>query len=165
MRKKKELLAVPRFPWIGPARMVNGYIAYYTKYKHTIYEHDVVAELKLGRKLLRSEIAHHTNGIRHDNRDENIEVKSSSLHSSEHNTERTPIERRARYKLCVCNRLFWAQADTKYCSLSCVPRRITPGRPTLDELVQMCKNMRKSEIAKIYGVSETAIRKWLRTLR
>ena len=41
-------------------------------------EHRLVMENKLGRKLLTSEEIHHKNGVRTDNRPENLEVWSKS---------------------------------------------------------------------------------------
>jgi hypothetical protein len=49
------------------------------------YEHRVVAEIKLGRKLKAGEQIHHLNGNKADNRKENIEVESSRFsHAVKH---------------------------------------------------------------------------------
>lgn len=45
-----------------------------------VYEHRLVAEQKLGRRLLEGEIPHHLNGDKTDNRPENIEVLPSRAH-------------------------------------------------------------------------------------
>lgn len=49
------------------------------------YEHRLVAEQKIGRRLKRGEEVHHRNGIRSDNRIENIEVCASlQIHKAKH---------------------------------------------------------------------------------
>lgn len=46
-----------------------------------VYEHRLVAEEKIGRRLKKGEIVHHKNGLRWDNNPENLEIMTASEHS------------------------------------------------------------------------------------
>lgn len=55
------------------------------------WEHRIVMENYLGRKLLSSEIVHHKNGDKLDNRIKNLELLAWGDHSKIHAPERDPI--------------------------------------------------------------------------
>lgn len=75
----------------GPYKTEEGYVIYVTKQDDgtfkTKYAHREVLEEKLGRELLKSEVAHHINGIRYDNRPDNLEVMLRSEHGKHHAPE------------------------------------------------------------------------------
>lgn len=52
----------------------SGYVRQYVEGRGTLLQHRVVMEAKLGRRLERGENVHHINGIRDDNRPENLEL-------------------------------------------------------------------------------------------
>lgn len=75
----------------GRSRASNGYVLLRVGIGHHLadvrgyaYEHRVVAEVKIGRRLLPGEEVHHVNGIKDDNRAENIEIVTKPEHALEH---------------------------------------------------------------------------------
>jgi len=75
----------------------NGYIKLHVGRKHHLadkqgyaYEHRIVAEKKLGRKLRAGEVAHHIDGNRKNNEPSNIEVIDSHR---KHLRDRHPLDR------------------------------------------------------------------------
>ena len=78
--------------WKG-GRIVNkdGYVEIYSpghpnakKHTHYILEHRLVMEEQLGRFLLKTEVVHHKNDVKTDNRPENLEVfESNAKHLAE----------------------------------------------------------------------------------
>lgn len=72
----------------SPPQSVSGYVAYIVRYdtgkKTTVLEHREIMEASLGRKLLPSEVVHHRNHLKTDNRLENLELLTVEQHSKLH---------------------------------------------------------------------------------
>jgi len=77
------------------------------------YEHRLVAMEKLGRLLYHNEITHHLNGIKTDNRPENIVITTSmaehfSLHRKREDLKPFGTENPMRQCECGCGKWFYA---------------------------------------------------------
>jgi hypothetical protein len=109
-RNKSEAARGPRnSQWKGGRTITkDGYIQVWTDDRGYIYEHRLVMEQKLGRRLTDDEIIHHINGIKTDNRPENLKLCTKRTHRKEH----IVMEWSRKYESCIrCHK-----TDSKYAS-------------------------------------------------
>lgn len=67
--------------WMSQKGYVHGRIILEDGKRRTVKQHRYLMEQAIGRKLLPHEDVHHINGIKHDNRLENLEILDHSRHS------------------------------------------------------------------------------------
>ena len=91
-RKNRKFIDIPSC-LENPARKLDKNIGYVRIYvpmhpeantRGYVYEHRMIAEQMIGRRLVKGEIVHHKNGKRHDNRPENLEVMDKHEHARLH---------------------------------------------------------------------------------
>lgn len=97
-RSQRFVTGADHHGWRGGRNVTRGYV-YILRPDHPganpkgyVAEHRVVAEETLGRFLLPTEIVHHLNGDRGDNRPENLEVMDQRAHVATHGWTRLSDE-------------------------------------------------------------------------
>lgn len=84
--------------WKGGKSYINHYgyrMIYMPNHPHSeksyIKEHILIAEQKIGRRLKQNEVVHHVNGVKTDNRPENLHVTTNSAHGRIHGNDKKYI--------------------------------------------------------------------------
>ena len=152
--------------------MRNGYKMLYMPAHHRadstgcVYEHIVVAEKKLGRELKDGECVHHLNEIRNDNREENLIVfKTIADHTAFHQGCEIELDGDVYIAIMHKNNIcpicgLHKDYHAKLC-IQCsriASRKVE--RPNKEKLFELIKTMSFIKIAKLYGVTDNAVRKW-----
>lgn len=137
-------------------------------------EHIVIAEQKIGRKLLPNEVVHHIDKNRLNNNPNNLIVmKSISAHTAYHQgniliTTNEPYvyDCKAKVNYCTrCNKRIYYKNKTGLCR-NCYNQTINhkvKNVPSKNELNNLIRNYSFVYIGKIYGVTDNAIRKWCKS--
>lgn len=149
----------------------------------SILEHRYIAGKKLGRLLKDNEVVHHLDGIKTNNTSDNLIVFSSeSDHARFHKIGIKKIQDDGTYicpipepqiRQCIyCGEYYIITKNnkrTKYCSKKCYRQmqkdikeeKIQSGKiPSKEMLKELVAQYPFTKIGKMYGVSDSAVRKW-----
>ena len=105
---------------------------------------------------------HHINGIHNDNRLENLQILCPNCHSQTENYggKNIKIEKK-KYYCPKCGREMYKGA--KLCSKCSGEEHRKTIRPLKEELLELIKTKPFTEIGRMYGVSDNAVRKWCKS--
>lgn len=119
----------------------------------------------------------HINGINTDNRLENLRLLCANCHAQTSNYRGKNIKKHRVYiknqpNCLECNKLFYSKRRSqKFCSPGCANRstqvirnhsRKVKNRPSKEELIKMIQESNYCVVGRKFGVSDNAIRKWLK---
>lgn len=138
---------------------------------YCVYEHVLVAEELIDRPLKEGEVVHHLDENRSNNSPDNLLVLSNPMHTKLHSwLDKNNIEPKENYeqqkqlgcvRCAICDKPI--AYNLKYCSHTCsdldtgrTHRYEHPDKVTLEKLVW---SKPTQEVAKDFGVSDTAIQK------
>lgn len=168
------------------AKVLNGYIVVYdptnpramknANWRGYVYEHIKIAGEFLGRPLRKSEVVHHLDGVRSNNRTENLLVLLRSEHIKLHTWLKSAVGKKLSAKhrvnskntntFCdVCGKTLQGK-QLRTCSLLCDKKRKARAskKPPKKELKADIKSgMSFLALGRKYGVSDNGVRKWARS--
>lgn len=157
----------------------NGYIRIYmpehinSDENGLIYEHQLMAEKKIGRSLKEEEVVHHIDENKTNNSLSNLIVFAS-------NSDHVAFHRNGTYTLdedgiahceaksknentcLLCGKsIYWTSNYCEKCGY--IVQRKVINRPSREKLKELIRSMPFIKIASLYEVSDNTIRKWCKT--
>lgn len=103
----------------------------------------------------------HINGINNDHRLENIRFLCPNCHSQTDTfSGRNSSNKNPKIECILCGDEITGKGKTSLCKKCSDESLRKVARPSKEELIELIKNNNLSEIGRIYGVSDNAIRKW-----
>lgn len=168
---------------------INGYIAYYIPNHHLanksgiVYEHEMIAEMILGRKLKKGEIVHHEDFNRANNDPQNLKVfKTLKDHAAFH--KGMPIELDGDVYVAINYKRICPECGGKkdnkailcqHCRTNLPHDKLITyysnypntkshkhkvPHPSKEELIEYLKQYNLTQIGKQFGVTSNAVKKW-----
>jgi hypothetical protein len=147
-------------------------------WKGYVYEHRYIAELQLGRKLAEDEEVHHLDGDPQNNRWENLLVLTKDMHAKLHIwlSAGAPYSEKVGMNWvnsgkaksdgirCITCGITLQQKQKLCCSQKCleIHKDGVSKRPPKSQLDNDLASMSMLAIGRKYGVSDNAVRKWIR---
>lgn len=139
----------------------RGYITYYIDQQTKPFEHRLVADKAFG-GIPDGYHVHHINGIVNDNRSVNLEMLSASEHARLHHGYSVIVACSTCGDPVEVKHSQFDRYNSQYCSKRCrgIGQR-KAERPTPEYLLHLLTTVGNwCEIAKMYNVSDNAVRKW-----
>lgn len=141
----------------------SGYINYYIDNTFKPYEHRLVAEMAYG-TIPDGHQVHHINGIRSDNRAINLQVIDPSNHAHLHHGVAIPaiVVCTACGKTLPISQARLERNEQSFCNRACYRSAVSrePDPQVLQEQLDKIRNL--TAVGRIYDVSHTTVRKWVK---
>lgn len=154
----------------------------YARSNGTVFEHRLIAEKKIGRPLLPTEVVHHIDENKNNNSDDNLIVfKTNEDHSRFHKTgilqaldDGTYISPVQQHRLCkciYCGKTFHLSnlwKSSSFCSVECrdtynknsPKKEYQNNKVSKDTLNMLIHQYPFTSIGKMFNVTDNAVRKW-----